>query len=98
MSKIKREKRSKRKTIRIIVLLLVFVFLICMLSFTNKKVVGDVNGDGKVSSVDVVLVKRHLLGMEDLTKEQEKRADTNKDGTIDIVDLANIQKIILGVD
>ncbi len=83
-------------------LLVIILFLLFLLIFknnvANNYVIGDVNGDGEVTNVDNVLVQRHILELEKLTKSQTKRADTNKDGVINIVDLANIQKIILGVD
>ena len=85
------------KKLLVIILFLLFL-LIVKNNVANNYVIGDVNGDGEVTNVDNVLVQRHILELEKLTKSQTKRADTNKDGVIDIVDLANIQKIILGVD
>lgn len=58
---------------------------------------GDVNGDGKVSVVDLLKVRKAILGSTKLSEEEQTRADVNQNGKIDIVDLLRIQKNILGI-
>lgn len=53
---------------------------------------ADLNGDGKVNAVDLVLMKRGLLAKQHLGSA----ADTNADGTIDIADIVAMQKYLLG--
>lgn len=84
------------KKIISIILIVMFLSLLCYVAANEVR--GDVTADGKVSESDLYLVQQHIIGAVELTKTEQKRADTNKDGVIDIVDLANIQKIILGVD
>lgn len=55
-------------------------------------ILGDVNRDGKITSLDLDEVKRHILGVE---KTDKIRADMNLDNQITIIDLAMIQKYIL---
>ncbi|OBZ12765.1 sialidase domain-containing protein [Bacillus sp. FJAT-26390] len=59
-------------------------------------IVGDINGDGKVSVGDLAIVAAHY-GKDSTSPDwqQIKQADTNKDSKIDIEDLAAIAKIIL---
>lgn len=47
---------------------------------------GDINMDGKLDSIDVMLIKRAYFGTLTLTDEQKRLADINADGEIDIFD------------
>lgn len=62
---------------------------------TYKK--GDVNGDGKISSMDYVLVKNHILNIKKLTGAGAKAADVNGDGKITSIDYVLIKNDILGI-
>ena len=59
---------------------------------------GDVNGDGKISVMDLLKVRKAILGNSQLTDEEKTRADVNGNGKIDIIDLLRVQKSILGVE
>ena len=52
----------------------------------NNKVIGDVNGDGKLSVQDASLIKRYVYNAISLTDEQLKMADLNNDGNVTIDD------------
>ncbi|MBQ7013399.1 MAG: dockerin type I repeat-containing protein, partial [Oscillospiraceae bacterium] len=52
---------------------------------------GDVNGDGGVSIVDVIMLNKAVLGSETLSSGQKRNADCNLDGLAD----ANDSLIIL---
>lgn len=58
---------------------------------------GDVNGDGKISSMDYALVKNHILGISTLSGNSAKAADVNGDGKISSMDYALIKNDILGI-
>ena len=55
---------------------------------------GDINGDYRVSILDLVIVHRITLGM-DYTPLQYVRADLNRDGVVDELDLKILQTYIL---
>ena len=59
---------------------------------------GDVNGDGKVSSADYILVKKHILNIDVLTGNKLKKADVNGDSKVTSADYLKIKKIIMGED
>ena len=59
--------------------------------------VGDVNGDGSVKSNDLLMLKKYLLGLEDLTTSQLANADINGDGDVKSNDLLQLKKMLLGL-
>lgn len=58
---------------------------------------GDVNGDGKISNVDIVLLQRHILGIMTQSGTYLQAADVNKDGNVSNVDVVIAQRHILGI-
>lgn len=65
---------------------------------TVTTLVGDVNADGKVTVMDLLKVRKAILGMTQLTETEQKSADVNGNGKIDVIDLLRIQKSILGIE
>ncbi|MEZ4357821.1 MAG: SpoIID/LytB domain-containing protein [Eubacteriales bacterium] len=53
---------------------------------------GDVNGDGKVSIVDLLRIQKHLLGVSSLSGAYYKAADTSKNNSVSVLDLLQVQK------
>ena len=64
----------------------------------EKTLLGDVNCDGAVKSNDLLLLKKYLLGLEDLTEQQLKNADLNEDKQVKSNDLLTLKKTLLGLD
>ena len=62
----------------------------------NAIIYGDVNGDGKISSVDYVKVKNQILKGDSIDGIYLKSADVNKDGKVTSVDYVKIKNQILG--
>ena len=62
----------------------------------QSKTKGDVNGDNKRDSADLLYLKKYLLNKVSLTETQKNNADTNKDSKIDSADLLNLKKYLLG--
>lgn len=59
---------------------------------------GDVNGDGSANSVDVLIIRKYILGIVSLENEKLYAADANRDGkTGNSVDVLAIRKYILGI-
>lgn len=56
---------------------------------------GDVNGDGSISVVDVFMLHKYLLRKVSLDDDQILRGDINGDGQITLVDIFKMHKFIL---
>lgn len=59
---------------------------------------GDLNGDGKTSAMDLVMVQRLIMGIDVLSADKLKAADINGDGKISAIDLVKIQRHIMGIE
>ncbi len=57
---------------------------------------GDMNADGKITTVDLFMGQRHILGTYTLSGARLTAADVNKDGKLSSVDLFMGQRHILG--
>ena len=74
-----------------ILLAILFIPFITLAALT-----GDVNNDGKITSQDYILVRRHIMNLSRLSTAEEKRADMNNDNLITSVDYILIRKVIMG--
>ena len=61
----------------------------------NDVVLGDINGDGIINILDVIVEVNIVLGAVDPTPQQESAGDLNADGTIDILDIISLVNLIL---
>ena len=70
------------------------------IEITNIKsvIVGDLNGDGNVTLVDLSLLRKHYLGVETLQGDALVAGDMNNDDQISLVDISIMRKTILGMD
>ena len=59
-------------------------------------VLGDVNGDGESDAIDLLLIKRRLLGTQEFDELKGNAADLNKDGVVDAIDLLLQKRYLLG--
>ena len=58
---------------------------------------GDVNGDGRITQLDLSLMKGHILGKFTPDNNALIAADVNNDGKVNITDLAALKKHLLGL-
>ncbi len=58
---------------------------------------GDANGDGKVSSVDARTVLQHVARLTVLDEDAQKRADVDGDGNISATDARRILQYVAGL-
>ena len=61
----------------------------------NDVILGDINGDGIINILDVIVAVNIILGAVDPTPQQESAGDLNTDGTIDILDIISLVNLIL---
>lgn len=61
----------------------------------GEKLLGDINGDGTITSEDVTQLQKYLIRMEGITID-ESVADVNYDKAINVVDATMIQLIVAG--
>lgn len=57
---------------------------------------GDTNGDGKISSVDILMTQRHVISTYNLSGAYNSGADINKDGKVSSVDILMMQRHVIG--
>ena len=57
---------------------------------------GDVNQDGLVNVIDVVMIVGFIMGTDSPDNTQEDLADINGDGLINVIDVVMLVEIILG--
>lgn len=58
--------------------------------------VGDLNNDGAVNVVDCVLMRRYVMGIDNI--ENRHNADTNADGVVNAGDIVAISEYILNIN
>lgn len=58
-------------------------------------VYGDLNGDKKVNSTDITVLKRYLMTV--ITEIDEDAADLNNSGTVNSTDLTILKRYVLGI-
>lgn len=58
---------------------------------------GDVNGDGRITTGDVVLALRMAIGLLTPTAAQARAADVNGDGKVDVGDALLILRAVIGL-
>jgi len=58
---------------------------------------GDINGDGEIDLLDIVRLKRSMLGWIELSDVYLEAADVNRKDGVDLIDIVAIKNHILGV-
>lgn len=58
---------------------------------------GDVNGDGKISSADYIMLKNHIMEVTKLSELEKIYADANRDGKVSSADYVAIKNHIMEV-
>jgi C1A family cysteine protease len=58
---------------------------------------GDVDNDGSVTSLDYVLLSRFFANLTTLSNDDKIAADVNNDGDLDMVDSTIIQRYLVGI-
>ncbi len=66
-------------------------------SNVSKTSIGDLSGDGKISTDDALITLKQVVGLVELTPEQQKLADIDKNGIVDSSDALEILKFVVGI-
>ena len=64
----------------------------------EEKLMGDINGDGKITVFDATLLQRFIAKMDELTEEQLSICDMDNDGQIKVFDATILQRIVAKQD
>ena len=56
---------------------------------------GDINGDGKVSSLDILFAERYIIKCYNLVGNEYKSADINGDGKVSSVDVLYMERHVI---
>ena len=64
----------------------VIIFMVVVMLLFTQSVKGDVDGNGFVNYNDIILVKNHILKINELKGLDLMRADVDKDGKINSTD------------
>ncbi len=58
---------------------------------------GDVNGDSAIDAIDLLLIRKNLLGLTSPGEAYKSASDINRDGAVDAIDLLLVRKQLLGL-
>lgn len=84
-------------SVALVVQMLLACFVFSAVSANAATNFGDVDGDGKISLVDVVLVQRSIANIIVLKDNQREQADVSGDEKISLTDVVNIQRYLAGI-
>ncbi|MBQ8085125.1 MAG: cadherin-like beta sandwich domain-containing protein, partial [Lachnospiraceae bacterium] len=59
---------------------------------------GDINGDGKISVLDIVKIQRLIVGLDSLDSAMTSACDLNGDGKVSVIDIFKLQRHIVGIE
>ena len=72
------------------------IYVIEELIYSDNYILGDVNSDGSIDILDVVLIVNIILGTLNPSEIQLISSDVNQDSVINILDVVQIVNIIIG--
>ena len=61
----------------------------------KKSIPGDLNGDGEVTNMDIIMLARYLVNLESFDDQQLNVADYNGDGAVNNVDLVLMARYVV---
>ena len=86
----------KSKVLKLMFTILFIIGMISIMTITEAKTVGDINGDECVTTTDVAQLKQHLTDTKIIDEARQIYADINRDNVVSNTDLLAIKNIILG--
>lgn len=64
----------------------------------KEKMLGDLNGDKQITTTDLIILRKHLAGIENINNSYLFSSDINKDGNITTTDLVRIRRYLAGLE
>ena len=58
---------------------------------------GDINGDGRINTLDLLIVQKQILNLRSLSTFEYIAADVSRDRVVNTLDLLKVQKDILDI-
>ena len=71
------------------------LYVIDELISSNSYILGDINSDGFIDILDIVLLVNIILGEFEPSENQLSAADLNQDSVIDVIDIVALVNIVL---
>jgi len=81
--------------LNIIIMTITITIIITSLTNITIQPTGDVDQDGQVTMIDIIMTKRYILSGNDFSKQQQKLADMNHDLAVDDKDLQIMKAYVL---
>ena len=81
-----------------ILYLLVILFIFSVINVYAVQYIGDVDNNGKINSLDYILIRKYILGVITLDENAIIRANINKDNKVNPADYILLRKMILNND
>ena len=85
-----------KKTAVIILVIIMIATPAVTASAVNPYSLGDVNGDGNITTADYLMIKKSFNGSTTLSPMEKNAADINKDGLITTVDYLRLKQYFAG--
>ncbi len=89
---------KKLLSIAAVIGMTVCIFILSAVCASASRLLGDVNGDGKINLQDASMIQRGSLNKITLSNEEKKAADVNGDNTVNLRDASAVQKHVLGIE
>ena len=64
------------------------------LKIVETYIMGDADGDGRITISDATLIQRAGIGLEQLSEVRAKVSDVNGDGRVSVLDTTCVQKYL----
>lgn len=94
-----------KKTTRLTAIMMILVLISCMMissyavsAFDNRRLLGDTDGDGDITVVDVTLILRHLAKAVKPDASAELASDVDRSGGVEVTDATFIQRFLAQMD
>ena len=89
-------KKTSVFIITLVVITSMFMTSIFIPSIAGNIMYGDCNGDGKIDAIDLLQVRKFMLGSHSLKGSYLSAGDTDRSGAVDAIDLLQVRKHMLG--